>query len=87
MITHALPPPLAAFGPWDWGVVAAYFAAMIGIGVFAARRAQGTEEYFLAGRSIPTWALAVSIVATTLSAATFVGAPTSASTGTSPTFR
>ena len=67
--------PLAAFGPWDWGVVAAYFAAMIGIGVFASRRNQATEEYFLGGRSIPSWALAISIVATTLSAATFVGVP------------
>jgi len=66
---------LAAFGPWDWGVVGAYFAAMIGIGVFAARRNQGTEEYFLGGRSIPSWALAISLVATTLSAATFVGVP------------
>ena len=66
---------LAAFGPCDWGVVAAYFAAMIYIGVVAARKNQGTEEYFLAGRSIPSWALAISIVATTLSAATFVGVP------------
>ncbi|HEY8748884.1 MAG TPA: hypothetical protein VIM11_12965, partial [Tepidisphaeraceae bacterium] len=34
-----------------------------------------TNDYFLGGRSLPTWAVSISIVATTLSAATFVGAP------------
>ena len=66
---------LAVFGPLDWGVVAAYFAAMIYMGVVAARKDQDTREYFLGDRSLPSWALAISIVATTLSAATFVGAP------------
>lgn len=70
-----LPIPLAVFGPIDWGIVAAYFAAMIYIGVVAARKDQDTREYFLAHRSIPTWAVSISIVATSLSAATFVGAP------------
>ena len=68
-------PVLAVFGPLDWMVVAVYFAAMIGIGLFTARRRQDTEDYFLGGRSLPTWAVSISIVATTLSAATFVGAP------------
>jgi SSS family solute:Na+ symporter len=68
-------PILAVFGPLDWGVVIAYFALMIYMGVFAARRDQGAREYFLGDRSLPSWALAISIVATTLSAATFVGGP------------
>ena len=68
-------PTLAVFGPLDWGVVAAYFLAMIYMGVIAARKDQDTREYFLGDRSLPSWALAISIVATTLSAATFVGAP------------
>ena len=67
--------PLAVFGPLDWLVVAIYFAAMIGIGIFTARRRQDTRDYFLGGRSLPTWAVSLSLVATTLSAATFVGAP------------
>lgn len=69
--------PLAAFGALDWLVVAGYFALMIFIG-FAVARGRGREnahEYFLANRSLPTLALAVSIVATTLSAATFIGVP------------
>ncbi|HET6247062.1 MAG TPA: hypothetical protein VFE47_05125 [Tepidisphaeraceae bacterium] len=67
--------PLAVFGPVDWVIVAIYFAVMIYIGVIASRKNQDTREYFLAHRSIPTWAVAISIVATSLSAATFVGAP------------
>lgn len=67
--------PLAVFGRLDWVVVAAYFAVMIYVGVFAARKNQAADEYFLGDRSLPSWALAISIVATTLSAATFVGVP------------
>jgi solute:Na+ symporter, SSS family len=72
---------LATFGAADWAVVAAYWLAMIYIGVIAARKDQNTEEYFLGGRSLPTWALAMSIVVTSLSAATFLGAPDSAYLG------
>lgn len=68
-------PLLGEFGPLDWGIVGAYFALMIGIGLFTARRRQDTRDYFLGGRALPTWAVSISIVATTLSAATFVGAP------------
>jgi len=68
-------PVLAVFGLLDWGVVAAYFALMIFIGLYTSRSRQDTSDYFLGGRSLPTWAVTISIVATTLSAATFVGAP------------
>src|SRR5207302_4991176 len=66
---------LAVFGPLDWGVVAAYLGLMVYLGVVAARKDQDTREYFLGDRSLPTWALAVSLVASSLSAATFVGVP------------
>jgi len=70
---HSL--PLAVFGSIDWGILVGYFALMIYMGVVAARKDQDTGEYFLAHRSMPTWAVAISIVATSLSAATFVGVP------------
>src|SRR3954468_24053404 len=68
-------PLLAAFGRADWVVVAGYFTLMIFIGFAVARKGESAKDYFLAGRSLPTWVLAVSIVATTLSAATFIGVP------------
>ena len=57
-----------ALSSLDWGIVAAYFVFAIGIGVVFARRAgKGTEEFFLAGRSLPWWLLGTSMVATTFS--------------------
>src|SRR3954453_18421934 len=76
-----LPLPLAAFGTADWVVLGGYFALMIAIGFAVARGRQSAHEYFLAGRSLPTWALAVSIVATTLSAVTFIAVPDDAYLG------
>jgi solute:Na+ symporter, SSS family len=62
---------------WDWAVLALYAAVIIGAGVWAqVRTKQSTAtDYFLAGRHIPVWAVAVSTLATAQSAATFVGVP------------
>lgn len=74
-------PILAVFGLLDWGVVIAYFALVTIVGLAVARKDQDAKEYFLGNRSMPTWAVAVSIVATMLSAATFVGVPDSGYAG------
>lgn len=57
----------------DWTVVGVYFLGMLGVGWWFARRQRTTEEFFLAGRNIPVWAAAISIVG--VSAATFIGGP------------
>jgi SSS family transporter len=67
--------PLAEFTGVSWAILAGYFVLMFSVGFAVSRGKQNAREYFLAGRSLPTWALAVSIVATTLSAATFIGVP------------
>ncbi len=72
----------ARFGGWDWGVLIAYFALLVGTGYWFSRRKQRTtSDYFLAGRSMPAWAVAVSLLATAQSAATFIGVPDSAFAG------
>lgn len=70
-----------ALGAPDWVVVAAYFLLLIGTGVWLSRRQGGTEDYFLAGRRMPSWAVAISVYATATSAATFIGAPDEAFAG------
>jgi solute:Na+ symporter, SSS family len=75
------PMPLAVFGPLDWGVVLAYFALVTFVGLAVARKDQDEKEYFLGNRSMPAWAVAISIVATMLSAATFVSVPDNAFAG------
>jgi SSS family transporter len=77
--------PLAVFGAIDWAIVATYLVIIIAIGIRAAikesKQKSGTTEFFMADRKIPSWVLAISIVASMLSAATFVGAPTEAYKG------
>lgn len=73
---------LAAMAALDWTVLSIYFLALMVTGiVFALRETRNTEDYFLAGRKMPAWAVAVSIVATSLSAASFVGVPELGYTG------
>ncbi len=68
---------LAEFGGLDWGIVGLYFAIVTVVG-FLVHRGGGATEYFLGGRSMPTWAVAVSLVATMLSVVTFIGVPAAA---------
>ena len=42
----------------------AYLIAMVSVGVRFARKQTGTEAYFVASRSIPSWAMGMSLVAT-----------------------
>ena len=59
--------------PVDWTIIVAYLAWVLYDGV---RRAKGTaavEGYFLASRSLPWWAVGLSVMATQMSAITLVG--------------
>ncbi|MBX3357681.1 MAG: sodium/solute symporter [Phycisphaeraceae bacterium] len=66
----------ATFHAADWAVLGAYFALLVVTGIaFSQREPEGSDEYFLAGRQMPAWAVAISVLATSLSAATFIGGP------------
>jgi len=58
----------------DWSIVAAYLVYITWDGVRLSRRNKGVEGYFLADRSLPWWAVGLSVMATQLSAITLVGA-------------
>ena len=64
-----------ALTPIDWTVIAVYFLAVLGIGLWAGGRQHSAREYFLGGRSLPWWAATLSIVATETSAVTYIGIP------------
>ena len=57
----------------DWVVVVAYLAWMITDGLRRSNRTDELEGYFLASRSLPWWAVGLSIMATQMSAVTLVG--------------
>lgn len=63
------------FGGLDWVVLGLYFALLVGTGVWVSRRVTNSQDYFLGGRAMPSWAVAISVLATSLSAATFIGGP------------
>ena len=59
--------------PINWMIVVAYVLYVVVDGV---RRSRGTKEiegYFLANRSLPWWAVGLSVMATQLSAVTMIG--------------
>ena len=59
--------------PIAWAIVVVYVGWVLVDGV---RRAHGTKEiegYFLAGRTLPWWAVGLSVMATQLSAVTMIG--------------
>src|SRR5262245_21259847 len=59
----------------DFAVVAIYLTGMACFGLWFSRRQTSTESYFVAKRSMPFWAMGVSMLATMISSVTFVAYP------------
>ncbi len=59
--------------PIDWIIVVSYIAWLVWDGVKRTTLERTTESYFLASRSLPWWAVGLSVMATQLSAITLVG--------------
>ncbi|MCX6894726.1 MAG: sodium transporter, partial [Verrucomicrobia bacterium] len=65
----------------DTVVILGYMAGMVMVGIRFAKRQTTSESYFLGKRSIPHWAMGVSIYATLISSITFIAYPGSAYAG------
>ncbi len=63
--------------PLDLGVLAVYVVALLGIAWWVSREKDGhdknTNDYFLAGNSLPWWAIGASLVASNISAEQIIG--------------
>ncbi|HYC77502.1 MAG TPA: hypothetical protein VEI02_07730 [Planctomycetota bacterium] len=59
----------------DWAVLAAYGALLLFIGWRAGRGARTAEGHLRADRDLPAWAVVFSVLATEVSAATYVSVP------------
>lgn len=59
----------------DWIVLVAYLALSILIGLWVSRGNNNLKEYMLGGGSMPWVAVGISLIATSVSATTFLGAP------------
>ena len=56
-------------------VLLAYVIGLTAFGTWLGRKRRSVQDYFLAGRSVPWWAIAACIVATETSTLTFIGVP------------
>jgi SSS family solute:Na+ symporter len=59
----------------DWFVIAAYLAGTLGLSAWLAHSQNSPADYYVGGRTLPWWALALSILATQSSANSFLGIP------------
>jgi SSS family solute:Na+ symporter len=65
----------------DWLVLSGYFAVLVLVAWWYGREERSTHDYFLGGRRQPWLVVGLSIIATELSALTFVGVPAEAFNG------
>ncbi len=57
----------------DWILVALYFAGVLGIGALARRRIHNTQDFLLAGRSVPLWMTGLAFMAANLGSLEIMG--------------
>ena len=62
------------FATIDYLIFAAYAVLILGIGLWVSRKGEKTsEDYFLASKSLPWWAIGASLIAANISAEQFIG--------------
>ncbi len=64
-----------AFTALDWAVLLFYLVGTTALGMWLGRDQKDARDYFVAGGTIPWWAVLFSIVATETSALTFISIP------------
>ena len=65
----------SSFGTLNYSICIIYLAVMFGIGVSFAKKQKTTEDYFLAGRRMPWFIVALSLYASLASAASYMALP------------
>lgn len=63
------------FHTLDWLVILLYFSGMAGIGIYFAKRNSNLSQYMFGGSSLPWFTVGISLIATSISASTFLGNP------------
>ena len=57
----------------DYSVLIVYLGGTLALGLFLSRRIRSEEDYFLAGRRLPWWAIGMSLVATDIGGTDIIG--------------
>ena len=65
------------FSAIDYGVFFGYIIFIVGLGLWVSRDKKGhqkdAKDYFLAGKTLPWWAIGASLIAANISAEQFIG--------------
>jgi SSS family transporter len=59
----------------DWIILVIYIAGIIGLSAWIGKRQKSQEDYYLGGRRMAAWQIALSVMATQVSAISLIGAP------------
>lgn len=59
----------------DYLVMLGYMITMVAVCMIFSRKQKSTENYYVAGRSVPAWAIGISVLATLISSVTFLAYP------------
>ncbi|MGJ8677785.1 MAG: sodium:solute symporter family transporter [Akkermansiaceae bacterium] len=63
------------FTYWDWAVVIGYMVLTTWLGHRMSGKQSSIKDFFLGGRKLPWWSVSGSMIATEISALTFIGVP------------
>ncbi|NOY59050.1 MAG: sodium/solute symporter [Calditrichaeota bacterium] len=70
-----------SFRAGDIFAIILYFVGIIGVGVWTTKKIKVSEDFFIGGRSMPGWAVGISLLGTAISSVTFLAYPGTAFAG------
>ena len=66
---------MGEFGALNWTILIVYVLVNLCLGFVLGRKIESAEDFYLGDKSIPWWAIGISVVSTYVSALTFLGGP------------
>jgi SSS family solute:Na+ symporter len=66
---------MPSFGTLNWSILIAYVIGNLLLGYYLSKRISTADDFYLGNRTTPWWAIGVSVVATYVSALSFLGGP------------
>lgn len=66
---------MSEFGSLNWAILVFYTLANLALGLFIGKKIETADDFYLGQKQTPWWAIGISVIATYVSAMTFLGAP------------
>ena len=66
---------MAEFGTLNWSILVTYIIANLLLGYYLGKKISSDSDFYLGQKTTPWWAIGISVIATYVSALTFLGAP------------